>query len=327
MFRKSWPHFRNPPTAKHNYASVVTALEAEQGPLLFDCSSHPRCSTQSLRSFFLGKLGNGLGSEQYRAKCSSSVQSSRSCHSSIQSFQCLVPSSVSVLRWLPSTSDHTGPAPDMKAPRLKVRRNSSLAVVSSFSDGEDHRGNVEGCTSGNSPWSSVDRVFLFDSEEGEETRSSTAGMDIGTEASRSWESFNSHTGSNLKLPQTKPQPNWNEPRSQNAETARRWSLYLNRPQRGFRPHLSGLKLFNSITPSPSLCTRCKSLVPGVSARVIYSERCMNNVALILRMLSYLKYNLTALWSGTMEYIVAGLIVCYPFKSNALSLDSITWILS
>lgn len=233
--RKAWPHFRNP---KQNYASVVTVLEAEQGPVVFDYSFQQRCS-----SFFLGKLGNGLGgSGQYRAKCSSF---SRSCH---------VPSSVSVLHWLPSTS---GPAPDTRALLLNVRRNSGLAVVSSFSDGDDCR---EGCTSGKSAWTSVDRVVLLDSEEGEGTRSSTAGTDIEIEVSRSGESF---YRSNVKLSHTKPQPNWNERSPQNAETARQWNrLYLNRQQRGFRPHLSGLKLFNSITPSTSLCNRCKSLVPG-----------------------------------------------------------------
>lgn len=261
MYRKAWPRLRNSPSGKQNYASVATAVEAQAlGHLVSDYSSYQRCSTQSLRSFFIGKLGNVLGSGQYRAKWSSSVQFSTSCHSSIQSSQWLVPSSVSVLRCLPSAN---APAPDMRDSLLKVRRNSSLAEVSSFSDGGD-RGdwrdrNVDSSTSGKSPRSFVERAILFDSEERDETRS-TAGKDIGNEASRSEERFSSHAGSNVKSSQTKPHPNWNERRPQNAEAVQQWTLYLNRQQRGFRPHLSGLKLLNSIVPSPSLSTRCKSLV-------------------------------------------------------------------
>lgn len=191
-----------------------------------------------------GKIGNSLDSGQYRAKCVSPLQfTSRSCQSSKQSLQCLVPSSVSVLRWVPSTSVkvvHTGPV--------------------------------------------LDRAILFDSEAGDQSRSSTARTDIGTGASESFYS------SNVKSSQTKSQPTWDERRSQNAETARQWSLYLNRQQRGFGHHLSGLKLFSSVTPNPTLCTRCKYLVPVISASLIYSE---DNVGLILPMLSFLKFHLTA----------------------------------
>ena len=291
---KAWPHFRNASTAKCNGGSSFSALEAEEGPIVLDYISHPRCSdSQSLRLSFLEKFANGNGQ---------TFANSRFYHSSIQSLQCLLPSSVSVLRWVPPTSvnvDHAGPAFDPRASLLKVSRNFNLAAVSSFSEGGDHRdrsdGTVEGFASSKSPWFHEDRTVVFEKDNGPEERAGSSLQNgIGT-VSR--ESFYSHIGSNTISSQTKPQPNWNERISQNTEAAQQWSLYLNK-QRKFRPHSSGLKLFNNIMHSP-LYTRCKSLVPGFVPRLICSQKCVNDPALILLLFSC---TFDPIYAYTMEHI-------------------------
>jgi hypothetical protein len=278
-YPKAWPRIRNASAAKCNFRSSGAALEPAQG---LESISHQRCSdTQSSQMGFLGKLGNGIGSEQSRAKCTSVVQFSVATSRSLQS---LLPSSVAVLRWVPSTPgtvEHTGPASD-----LRVSRNSSLAVISGLSDGDEHGdrrdghgdrrdGDVEGCTSVKPSWSYGDRAVLFDSEK-----------------------------DNVKFSQTKPR---NEGRAQNTETARQWSLYLNGQQRRFRPHSSGLKLFNSTVNSPSVFTRCKSPVPGVATKLIYSEQSMNDLTLKIRML------FVTVW--TYDEVNVALTLCVSWSSE------------
>lgn len=267
-FRKAWPRFRNASAGRCNFGSSVTTLEAEQGRESISRQLLPS-DAQSLRTSFLGQLGNGLGSGQTRAKCGSvvefSIATSRSCGSPLQSLQCVLPASVSVLSLVPAAS---GPAPDLRASVLKVSRSFNPPVVSSFSDGDDHRqwrdGNVEDCASVKLPWPCGERAVLCDTEE-EDVCDEAFQNGIGNGP---WESLYSHVGTNVNSSQTKSRPNWKKRRSVNPETARLWSSHLNGQQRRFRPHLSGLKLFNGILNNSSLCTRCKFLVPGVAARVI-----------------------------------------------------------
>lgn len=252
VYRKAWPHYRYP---KQNYASAVTPLETKQDIFAADWSFKQGCFN------FL------LGSRQYRATPSS-------YRASLQNSPCLVPSSAAVLHWLPSTS---GPVLDIRGSLLNLRR--SLAVVSQYSSGDDHR---ERCRS---DYYRVHSVVLSGFDEEEKTKSSAAGTEDGTEASRSYYS------SNVKTLQTEPRLNWIERGSPNTGSARQWSLYLNGHRRGFRPHLSGLKLFNSSLPSPFLCNRRKPLFHGGRITLKF-------VSLTLLILSYWECHLT--WSGTLN---------------------------
>ncbi|KAG0555565.1 hypothetical protein KC19_12G178400 [Ceratodon purpureus] len=258
-YRKAWPCFRNGSAGR--WASGAAALEVEQG---LDCViSRERCpDMQALRMRFLGKFGDGM---QSRAKCGSgvhfSIATSRFWHSA-RSVECLLPSSVSG-SLVPSTSGNgdrpAGLGSDLRASLLEVRRNSSLAVVSSFSDGGDRRDrrdeNTEGCTSDES--SRAVQHFFSQKDDVCDERAGLRPQDGTGNGPR--ESFSGHVGSNVDLSQTKLQRHWNEQSAQTTETARQWSLYLNGQQRRFMPHnSSGLKLFNTVMNSPSLYTRLYS---------------------------------------------------------------------
>lgn len=234
---------------------------------------------------------------------------------------------------MPSTSvnvDLAGPAFDPRASLLKVSRNYNLAAVSSFSEGGDHRdrsdGTVEGFASSKSPFFHEGRTVVFEKDNESEEKDNEPEERAGSSLQNgigivSRESFYSHIGSNTISSQTKPQPNWNERRSQNTEAAQQWSLYLNK-QRKFRSHSSGLKLFNNIMHSP-LYTRCKSLVPGLVPRLICSQKCMNDPALILLLFSC---TFDPIYAYTMGHISC-LIGCNHLEINALYVDFKPWRLA